>query len=225
MEDHREAWRHTFHACLTLARQMGPDDWRRPTGCPLWTVRDVYLHLLWAEHRMLGEEAGSGSGRSPTEIVVELDDVYRRRCADIDSALSVRGATIRAFDCWIHEQDIRLALGRPGNLGSPAAHLARRIFVNALPHVLPARLRAPRGTVIRFDVHGALPVNLEVVLDEAAGPVGSGVAAPPMVVVRTDWSTFVQLCAGRDRPGGPPVPVDGDAQLGALVLASMAITP
>ena len=31
---------------------------------------------------------------------------------------------IRVFDCWLHEQDIRDAVGRPGGEDGPAASVA-----------------------------------------------------------------------------------------------------
>jgi uncharacterized protein (TIGR03083 family) len=27
---------------------LSADDWRRPSACDLWTIRDVVAHLIWA---------------------------------------------------------------------------------------------------------------------------------------------------------------------------------
>src|SRR6185503_4235023 len=53
---------------------------------------------------------------------------------------------MRTFDVWAHEQDIRSALGRPGNLDSPAA----AVFVDAVIRQLP-RLVARDAAVVAGD--------------------------------------------------------------------------
>lgn len=46
---------------------------------------------------------------------------------------------LRAFDVWVHEQDLRRALGTPGNLDSPAALVARDVLLQGLPKVVANR--------------------------------------------------------------------------------------
>jgi len=87
-------------------------------------------------------------GRTGAEVVAELEDVLAQRLSAIrDPALTdssiINGpfgpdlaATVlllRTFDVWTHEQDIRSALGRPGNLDSPAAAVCISSVMMALP--------------------------------------------------------------------------------------------
>lgn len=50
----------------------------------------------------------------------------------------------RAFDVWVHEQDLRTALGVPGNLDSPGAHIVRDKLLGALPKVVAKDAGRPR---------------------------------------------------------------------------------
>ena len=55
---------------------------------------------------------------------------------------------------WVHEQDLRVALGKPGNLDSPGAYVARDCLLEALPKVVAKDAGAPANSAVVFDVHG-----------------------------------------------------------------------
>ena len=38
---------------IALLRGLRPDDWRRPTACALWTVKDIAAHLLDTQLRRI----------------------------------------------------------------------------------------------------------------------------------------------------------------------------
>lgn len=61
---------------------------------------------------------------------------------------------MRAFDVWVHEQDLRWALGKPGNLDSPGAYVARDILLHTLPRVVAKDAGAPPNSAVVFDIHG-----------------------------------------------------------------------
>src|ERR1700730_3920954 len=50
---------------------------------------------------------------------------------------------IRIFDCWVHEQDIRRALDRPGHLEGPIADVAMARLSGSLGFVVGKRVGAP----------------------------------------------------------------------------------
>ena len=61
---------------------------------------------------------------------------------------------IRIFDAWVHEQDIRRALGRPGHLEGPVAqHSMDRMFM-AMPFVVGKKAQAVAGTTVVFQITG-----------------------------------------------------------------------
>lgn len=60
----------------------------------------------------------------------------------------------RAFDIWVHEQDLRTTLSKPGNLDSGGALVTRDVLLEALPKVVAKGAGAPPNTAVVFDVHG-----------------------------------------------------------------------
>ena len=132
----------------------------------------------------------------------------------------------RPLDLWVHEQDVRRAVGRPGGLDSPAAAHVVGVFGRSLPFVLGKKAGAVPGQSVRVVVSG------EQILDEAAlvGEDGRGarcvvVPEEPTATLAMDTETFVVRCSGRRDPASLDVAVSGDPDLGARVLAALATTP
>lgn len=131
---------------------------------------------------------------------------------------------IRAFDVWVHEQDLRRALGVPGNLDSPGAQVTRDFLVQGLPKVVAKLAGAPAGSSVAFDVTGPLEFLRTVRVDEhGRASVDGTVSLAPDVQFTLGWETYVRLACGRGRPG--PVKVEGDEELAERVLANFALTP
>src|SRR3954471_21487324 len=61
----------------------------------------------------------------------------------------------RPVDVWMHEQDIRRAIDRPGGFDSPAARHTIASFGSALPMVIGKRVAPPVGTTVQVDVPDA----------------------------------------------------------------------
>jgi uncharacterized protein (TIGR03083 family) len=127
---------------------------------------------------------------------------------------------IRVMDCWVHEQDIRRAVGKPGSLDGPVAEHAFGRHSMALPFVVGKKVGAPDGTTVIFEITGP-----------AGGVVGIGVegkranrldAVPdsPDVKLIMDLQTFNRLCCGRGDPADVTgeVKIDGDEALGRKIL-------
>ena len=129
----------------------------------------------------------------------------------------------RPLDVWMHEQDVRRAVGRPGGLDSDAAAHAASYLAESLPYVLAKRVKAPAGTSVVLDVAGHEPVAATVGDDGR----GALVAPPasPTVTLRTDRESFILLAGGRRKPAAEEVRVEGDTALGARVLGQLAVTP
>ena len=62
--------------------------------------------------------------------------------------------TVRVFDSWVHEQDVRLALDRPGGSGNAASSVSLDRVQGAMPFVVGKRARCAEGTAVRFEVDG-----------------------------------------------------------------------
>ena len=132
----------------------------------------------------------------------------------------------RPLDVWMHEQDIRRAVGRPGGLDSPAARHTMGVFARGLGYVVGKRVAPPAGTSVLLDVTGAQPVHLAVEVGPAgrAAPLRADPAAPT-ATLRMDTETYVVLCGGRRPPSDLEIEVSGDDTLGRRVLDAMAVTP
>lgn len=130
----------------------------------------------------------------------------------------------RPLDVWMHEQDVRRAVGRPGGLDSPAARHTAAYLCESMGFVLAKKVGAEPGTSLVLEVEGHDPVAFEVGEDRRGRALPEPPAAPT-VRLRTDRQTFTCLAGGR-RPAEPgTVHVEGDQDLGERVVAAMATTP
>lgn len=129
----------------------------------------------------------------------------------------------RPLDIWMHEQDVRRALGQQGGLDStPAKHTADYL-TESLPIVVAKRAGAPAGTTVVLQVAGS-PVVAAEVGDDGRGRLVEP-PADPTVTLRMDREPFIVLAGGRRRPGDGAVQIEGDQELGRKILGAMAVTP
>jgi uncharacterized protein (TIGR03083 family) len=105
--------------------------------------------------------------------------------------------SVRILDCWLHEQDIRRATHRPGNMGGPAAaHTIDRLS-RTLPIVVGKRAACPEGRAVTVRITG--PVERTIVC-EVHGGRAAIVDAPqeePLATVTLPTEAFVVLATGR----------------------------
>lgn len=250
------ALRHTLRASLALGAELTDAQWRAPTECPLWTVGDIYAHLvggeLWAAEGFPAptgpfQEWVDGSvlkrrGRPRHEVLAELAALVDTREAqlaelpDSDTPATYPWGepttfdqllATRVLDCWVHEQDIRRAVGRPGNLGSPAARVTRDQFLGLLPRLVARRAGAPPGTAVRWTVLGDLAVDVTVAVDDSRRGrlVPPAEAGPATGHVTLGWESYARLSAGRGERADHQAWVTGDSELAQRILASLAVTP
>ncbi len=136
---------------------------------------------------------------------------------------------VRLFDCWMHEQDIRIALDRPGHETGPIPRtILTTRFPSALGFIVGKRAGAPDGSSVVFDLVGGPVDGFNVVVDGRARVVDE-TPADPTVRITVPFQSFVALCGGRfdraeaDTRGG--LRIDGDQDLGTDVLDNLAFTP
>lgn len=179
---------------------------------------------------------------SPAQVHSELQEVLDRRldmlrsgtidpAAETDTPFGrkmpyAEFMIFRAFDCWVHEQDIRRAVHRPGNLDAPAAECARSVLTNALPYVVGKPAGTAPGQSVTVDVSGPPTFTRRIhVGDDGRARTAKADGEESTATLRMDWETFVRLGCGRCGPESVPVDVTGDADLASRVLANLAITP
>jgi uncharacterized protein (TIGR03083 family) len=178
--------------------------------------------------------------RPGTEVLQEFRDVARKRLAalrapDMDfgaeSWTPVGPGTVRellpfrVFDSWVHEQDMRRAVGRLPGDDTTAGDMAFDRITAVLPMIVGKRVAPPDGTVIVFDVTGPIQRMLAIGVEGGRANVLDVAPDEPAAVLRTDSDTIVRLGTGRGDPAeilaGDAIELSGDSELGSGVAKSM----
>jgi uncharacterized protein (TIGR03083 family) len=200
--------------------------------------------------------------RTGPEVYAEFVEVTTRRLAELDGLTEAEWAEVgwspvgqrpraefmevRVFDSWVHEQDARRALDRPGGCGGRASALALERVQGAMGFVVAKQAACSDGTSVRFDISGpggdARSFTISVAggrgsmlehgspslkhgsPSQGADPEQEGVGA---ATVRISLSAldFVRLGCGRagaeqvEAAGG--IGLEGDAATGRQVLGHM----
>jgi uncharacterized protein (TIGR03083 family) len=213
-----------------LLDSLSPAQWSAPTVDGR-SVRDVVLHLTGNDANVL---ADLGVAKPRGERWREQSDLLLRTVGQGDDALLERpvrlagkvpmrrplreALTQRAFETWIHRDDIRVAVALPP-IPPASGHLARILAFGLalLPGAIDAAHRARPGSVL-LDLTG--PGGAEHV-------VGMGMRAAKdgarMAEVRMPADRFGRLMAGRV-PVTPAVAVVHGDRSAALDLLAVAAT-
>ncbi len=133
---------------------------------------------------------------------------------------------VRVFDSWVHEQDARRALDRPGGSGNRASALSLDRVQGAMPFVVGKQAGCAEGTAVRFDVSGpGLDARAFTIAVEGGRgrPVGDEV--DPAVTLSLSSIDFARLGCGRATAAqveaAAGVALAGDAAVGRRVLGAM----
>ncbi len=171
---------------------------------------------------------------SPADVVAELRAAVETRSAQLDPAPGDPKGTPdrtpgrvpwdwqtllrnRVVDTWVHEQDVRDAVGLPGGEDAPGAHVTTHSLVAGMPFVLGRKVRARPGTSVRWILTDAVPlaVTSEIGDDGRARPAE---VVEPTATLTLSSQDFVRLAAGRRDRHELDVAVLGDRDLAARVL-------
>jgi uncharacterized protein (TIGR03083 family) len=136
---------------------------------------------------------------------------------------------IRLMDSWVHEQDIRRAVGRPGHLDGPAAEAALARLVGSLPYVVGKRAGAPDGARVAVHLTGPLGRQLDIEVAGGRARMADAGTAPPTVTLTMSAETYARLASGRlpaqDAISGGQVTIEGERDLGTAVLEHLNVVP
>jgi uncharacterized protein (TIGR03083 family) len=229
---------HLSHLAGIEALLLGRPQPSRPVTAVPWPPSYVHNDLgeaneaavefrrPWAGAQVLEEFLDLSAAR--LEVLREMSD----EALDEESWTPIGPGTvrdllaIRAFDTWVHEQDMREALRRPGDLDTPAArHALDRCFL-ALPYVVGKRAAAPEGSTVVFEVTGATTGTLAVGVTDGRAAALDAPPGNPTTGIRGDFVTITRLCCGRVDPAGVlergEVAFSGDADLGRRVVECLS---
>jgi uncharacterized protein (TIGR03083 family) len=132
---------------------------------------------------------------------------------------------IRVFDCWVHEQDVRDAVGRPGHESGPAVETVLDEMSTALGYVVGKQAGAPAGSRITFELTGDSGRTIHVEVGERAAVVDE-LGGAPTVTITMPTGVFTRLAAGRMAVDAVRdlITIDGDTELGERILANLTYT-
>ncbi len=132
---------------------------------------------------------------------------------------------IRVFDCWMHELDMRAAVGRPGGMEPRVVHRSLDEMSTALGYAVGKKAGVAEGTSVAFVVTGPIERRFDVVVEGRAHLADSAVP-DPTVTIACGVGEFAALCGGRVDPHGllasGSVTIEGDRDIGEQVVTTMA---
>jgi uncharacterized protein (TIGR03083 family) len=134
---------------------------------------------------------------------------------------------IRVMDCWMHEQDIRDAVGRPGNeVGLPSEVMLDEVE-SALGFVVGKKAGVESGKSVTFALtdDGSVVREIHVAVGDRATVVDS-LPGPASTTLTMPIGVMTRRCAGRVArdEARDQIAVDGDAEIAERVLANQAYT-
>ncbi len=165
------------------------------------------MNECWVRH--LGGESGAQVLAKFREVTGARRKVLGGMSADQWNAVSFTPAgpdsygrfmRIRVFDCWMHEQDIRVGLQRPSSdeeLLGPAMRLSLDEVATSMGYVVGKLAKAPEGSRVLFELTGPVPREILVSVDGRAQLVDDFGGAEPTAAIRVDALQFTRLAGGR----------------------------
>jgi uncharacterized protein (TIGR03083 family) len=181
------------------------------------------------------------SSEAPASVLARFrDDVTQRKAAlaaITDDAWNEVGFTpagpdtygrfmrIRVFDQWLHELDIRDAIGEPGGDSGPAAELGLDEMAGAMGFVVGKKAGAPKGSRVRLRLTGEAGRDINVEVAERATVVDE-LSGPPTLTVTMPAGVFARLGGGRADPDTlrSQVSLSGDDELGQRLISNFGYT-
>jgi uncharacterized protein (TIGR03083 family) len=157
-------------------------------------------------------------------------DFDRASWTPIGQADYRRFMQIRVFDCWIHEQDVRDATGRPGHEEGPAPEQSVDEIVRALGYLVGKKAAAPAGSTVTITLTGPIRRTVHVVSIDGRAKAVAGLNGDPTAAIALTSTAFTRLACGRVEPaavlggGLGGVEMTGDRNLGRRLVANLAFT-
>jgi len=184
-------------------------------------------------------EIDSRRGMSGAEVLAEWNEIATARLTTLRTADEAYFAQavmtptgpgtvadflhIRVLDSWVHEQDMRRAVGKPGHLSGPAAEHTIDRLIRTIPIVVGKRAGTPDGATVVFDITGG--VQRHVICAVSAGRAAITDVEPeaPLARLTLDVETFLILATGRRAPDTmlDSVELAGDRDLGGRIVTGL----
>ena len=171
---------------------------------------------------------------SGEQVLTEWNDIITTRMATLRSADAVYFAQetmtptgpgtvadflhVRVLDCWMHEQDVRVALNMPGHQSGPAPELTIDRLIRTIPIVVGKRAGTPEGATVVLHLTGPVTRNINTTVVD--GRAQMGIMGNVVTTITMDSHTFVQLAGGRMSYAdvAKNITIDGDKTLAEKIV-------
>jgi uncharacterized protein (TIGR03083 family) len=133
---------------------------------------------------------------------------------------------IRHFDCFMHEHDIRSAVGAADRATPSHVRFALDEVSTGLGFIVGKRARLPQGTSVRIELTGPVEQTYLVSVEERARVV-EALDQPPTVTLSMPAMVFLRLTGGRERAAshrGKDLSEAGDEELAHQLADHLAFT-
>ncbi|WP_270888766.1 maleylpyruvate isomerase family mycothiol-dependent enzyme [Pedococcus sp. 5OH_020] len=233
-----------------ISHVVGLESWLHTGETPSATVPH-YAHVRNEAGRFVERSVEVRRTMLGAKVVDELETVVARRVEQFSAPemtleTPVRGAwgpgpageslKTRILDIWTHEQDIRQALGRPGNLDSGGAAVFMSVLFDALPRLVARDAAIEPGNVVIFDVTGPVLGRAGVWVDPEEGgkprgiPLFSGIAHDgdphdTFTTITLSTDAITRRAAGRGGLDDIHFTVHGDDEVARRVLENLVFVP
>lgn len=192
------------------------------------------LNERWVEHLR---------SESPAAMMAKFREISTRRKAALSSMPIEEWNTVtftpagpdsygrfmrvRVFDCWIHEHDIRDAVGRPpadADLAGSDVPLALDEMASSMAFVVGKKGQAPDGSRVLIRLTGPVSRDIRVAVDGRAALVDDFGGREPTTTITLEGLQFTRLAGGRPMMAGRPqeISYEGDAGVGRRIIENLA---
>jgi uncharacterized protein (TIGR03083 family) len=210
-----------------------------------------YPHVHSHFARFVEVDVEARRGLTGRDVVAELAEFHPQRVAelrasdaDIDTVIggffgpdTTFGEHLhrRIVDAWVHEQDLRAALDRPGNLDSASAAVFTADILAALPRIASRVAGIGAGHAVVLDVSGPVVARggVRIVTGEDGRPYGealfSGNDRPEgeeqldVTSIHLTTDALTRRAAGRRSVDEIHYSVTGDEEIARKVLEALVV--
>jgi uncharacterized protein (TIGR03083 family) len=133
---------------------------------------------------------------------------------------------VRHYDCFLHEHDIRLAVGLADRDAPAHVRSALDETAVAIGYIVGRKARMPAGSRVRIELTGSVAATYLVVVNERAEVV-EVLDGEPTVGLKLPVMLFLRLTGGRVDPAphlDDDIVLEGDRELATRLASNLAYT-
>lgn len=188
---------------------------------------EVDYRRSWSPEEVLGEFREITSARLSQYEAMTDEDFEAETWTPVGQGTVGTFLGTRIVDTWVHEQDVRRAVGIPGHLDGDVPQHVFDMMLRGIPKVVGKNAGAPDGSVSVFQVSGVERGTFAIGVEGGRARMLDDVPADVDVRLAMDLQTFICLTNGRWPPArtlnAGLVEIDGDKELGAKIVVGMNV--